>query len=143
MRNAIAKFISKAYNIFHAPYGSLTSNNTSVFFIMYNSYNDLYIALLLSAEFYVKEVIDLAQSKDQIMLLLLIASSVLLIGSIAFMFPVIQNVNDSREKILLLFLDIPKKTAKTLTNKCEKFLTSLTDETDKNSVESEVESISD
>ena len=46
-------------------------------------------------------------------------------ASISLLFPVIRNVNTSREEVLCLFLDIPQKTVKVLRNKCEKYLASL------------------
>lgn len=77
------------------------------------------------------------------MVMILIISIVALFFSIIILFPVIRKVNANREEVLCLFLDIPKRTVKTLSNKCEKYVASLQEEGDNASIESDAISIND
>ena len=99
--------------------------------------------MIESAEFYVQEIIDRSEAKDQTLIAILVISIVAMVTSILLLFPVIKKVNTSREEVLSLFLDIPKKTIKVLSNKCEKFLINLQDEGDAQSIDSEILSLDD
>ena len=55
------------------------------------------------------------------MIIILSISILALILSLIILFPVIRKVNSTKEEVLALFLDIPKKTVKKLSLKCAKF----------------------
>ncbi len=52
----------------------------------------------------------------------------LLILTMGLLFPVVSSVNHARMKVLSLFVDIPNHHVIALSNKCEKFLTSIHDD---------------
>lgn len=56
---------------------------------------------------------------------LLLISAIALILAMIVLFPVLLNVNKTREEVLSLFLDIPEKTVKSLYTKCESFISNL------------------
>ena len=55
------------------------------------------------------------------MIIILVISILALILSLIILFPVIKKVNSTKEEVLALFLDIPKRTVKILSSKCTKF----------------------
>jgi hypothetical protein len=77
-----------------------TENNEDVFFLMYNSFNDFYIGLQRSAEFYVKELDDRSDLKDEISLILYLLSIGALVICFIVLIPVVHSVNQQKDKVL-------------------------------------------
>ena len=86
-------------------------------------------------------MIEEAEQKDDTMIIILVISILALILSLIILFPVIKKVNSTKEEVLSLFLDIPKRTVRILSLKCTRFQTSLQDEGDNDSMESEQDSL--
>ena len=122
---ATLQVISRALNVMNSNLTSITESNTDLYFVTYNNFNDFYIGLRRSSELYVIELIDRTITKEEIFMVLLIISAVALIVALIVLFPVLRQVNKTREEVLSLFLDIPEKTVKGLYTKCENFISNL------------------
>jgi glutamine synthetase type III len=96
-----------------------------VLFIIYNSFNEFYIALNQSSNHFVNELNTRSQAKNTIILTLFLSSVGTLLFTLAILLPVVSSVNKARMKVLSLFIDIPVHHVFSLANKCEIFLTSF------------------
>ena len=70
-----------------------TEANEDVFFLMYNSFNDFYLGLLKSSEFYVRELLDRSNEREEISLVLYILSIIALVVCFLVLIPVVHSVN--------------------------------------------------
>jgi len=89
---------------------------------MLNSY---YLALQLDAEYYSTELVKSVEGRGGTFLIFLVVSIAALGFTLLISFPILFQVNKNREEVLSLFLDIPEKTVKSLSNKCEIFISNL------------------
>ena len=122
---ATQQIISKSLSIIDTDLGSITKDNSDVFFLTYNLLNEYANSLLLSTNYYSSELIDLLNSLELFVLVILIVSVFISLTSLAilslFYFYVLVYIN----RILQVFLEIPINKAKNLFVKCELFLTNL------------------
>lgn len=59
MKDSITSLASHAFTVSEViELSDISMNHTSVFFIIYNIYNDLYLAIEKSADLYVDDIID-------------------------------------------------------------------------------------
>ena len=137
LKDGIASIVSHALIIRDMLLEELTMEDSSIFFIIYNIYNDLLSAVEFSAELYIDDIILRSDSEHTKMLVIFIVSIVAIVSSIVVLFPVIRKVNSNRDEVLNLFLDIPKKIVRKLGSDCEKFMAGLQEGEDEGSVESE------
>jgi hypothetical protein len=70
-----------------------TENNEDVFFLMYNSFNDFYLALWKSSQLYVQELNDRSGQRDEVSLVLYILAILALAVSFLILIPVVHSVN--------------------------------------------------
>jgi hypothetical protein len=98
---------------------------------MFNSFNDFYLALLKSSEFLEQELYVRAKEKTNLLLTLFIASVCIIILSIPILFPAVDSVNKTKERILLLFIEIPNSFIAEMTLRCDQFLASFCSSEDK------------
>jgi hypothetical protein len=125
LNEATQQIVSKAQSIVSSRLNNITQNNSDVYFVEYNLFNDYYMALRNSTQHYVLELMDRATQKKNTFLILLIISAVTLFAAVLVLFPVLHSVNKTREEVLSLFLDIPEKTVKMLYTRCENFISTL------------------
>jgi len=124
LNDATQQIISKALNIKNLELSGLTFNESDVFFVTYNLFNDYHINLKLASDYYVQALNDRTSSKVYFMIFLII-SAVSICLSLLILIPVLLNVNKAKENVLCLFLDIPEKAVKILFTKCEAFVSNL------------------
>jgi hypothetical protein len=110
-----------------------------VFFLMYNSFNDFYIALLKSSELYVRELLDRSNEREEISLVLYILSIIALVICFLVLIPVVHSVNQQKDKVLSLFCEIDNSVIRILGAKCEKFINSLQAEEGNDEIDSNEE----
>ena len=122
---ATLQVISRALNVLTTPLESLNVTNTDAYFVLYNNFNNFYVGLRQSSEYYVTELYDRYDIIEIAFLVLILVPGCLLIVALTVLIPVFYKVNRSREEVLSLFLDIPDKTVKALYAKCETFITNL------------------
>ena len=82
------------------------TTNEDIFFLMYNSFNELHLKMLQSSNLYVSELSDRSESKLELSLILFILSIVALFGLVVILIPVVRAVNRQKDKVLSLFCEI-------------------------------------
>ena len=125
LTQATEEIISKAYNIVSLDLADITVDNNDYFYVTYNLMNDYYLGLKASSEYYAVELFEKVNEKGGDFLILLLSSIASLILALLILFPILFQVNRTREKVISLFLDIPEKTVRGLYNKCETFISNL------------------
>ena len=78
-----------------------------------------------SSYLYVNELYDRSKQKEEVCLILFIASIVVLVIMVITLIPVVNSVNRSKDKVLSLFCDIDNSSIRKLALRCEKFLNKL------------------
>ena len=101
---------------------NFTNSNPDIFFIMYNSYNDLYLELARSSYIYVDDVQNRVKSKEVLLIVIFVIAVVVVIIALLLMLPMIFNVNTVRIKVLYLFIGIPQANVEELVTRCEDFV---------------------
>lgn len=96
--------------------------NEDVFFLMYNSFNEFYQGLKKSSEFYIKEMSERTDQREEISLILFILSTIILGLCFIFLIPVVASVNFQKDRVLSLFCEIDNGILKALSGRCEKFI---------------------
>lgn len=125
LNDATQQIISKTLNIQHNNLSDININQSDVFFVTYNLFNDYYSNLKLSSNYYVQSLDDRTTLKKVVFMIFLIISAVSIFFALIILIPVLINVNKAKENVLSLFLDIPEKTVKILFTKCETFVSNL------------------
>ena len=101
------------------PLGEILVTNPSVYYVVQNSYNNIFYALSNSNEA-IQEASKSTASKNRIILLILtIIASIALIVSVILILRVTIMTNNSKEDILKLFIDIPTANVKEQLEKCK------------------------
>ena len=72
---------------------AFVETNEDVFFLMYNSFYEFYIALLKSSGFYLSELFDRANEREEVSLVLYILSLLSLVICFIILIPVVHSVN--------------------------------------------------
>ena len=67
-----------------------------------------------------------AREKTNLLLTLFIASICIVSLSIPILFPAVNSVNKTKERILLLFIEIPNSFITEMSTRCDQFLSSFT-----------------
>ncbi len=112
------------------------AGSDDVFFILQNIYSDLLNALKQSKTYYIQELVDRTTQKDELSLIILVLSIVILALLVGILIPVVSNVNQHKSKVLSLFCDIEDSSLSRLALRCEKFLTKLQSEENADEVDS-------
>lgn len=69
------------------------TTNEDIFFLMYNSFNELHMKMIHSSNLYVSELADRSESKLEIAMILFILSIAALIVLVVILIPVVSSVN--------------------------------------------------
>ena len=125
LSQATEEIISRAMNLYSTDIANITTTNDDYFFITHNMLNNYYLGLELDAQYYSLELSKNVEGKSGIFLIFMMISIAALGFTLLISFPILFQVNKNREEILSLFLDIPEKTVKNLSNKCEIFISNL------------------
>lgn len=125
LNDATQQIISKTLNIKNKNLSELNNNQSDVFFVTCNLFNDYYANLKLACNYYVLSLQDRTTVKKFIFMIFLIVSAVSLALALLILVPVLMNVNKAKENVLSLFLDIPEKTVRILFTKCETFISNF------------------
>jgi hypothetical protein len=106
--------------------------------VSYNSFNDFLISLERATAFLEEELYTRSSEKNDILLTLFISSIVIILLSVPILFPAVNSVNKSKDKVLTLFIEIPNALITELASRCEVFLQSFyTDDNQDDEVKSE------
>jgi hypothetical protein len=95
---------------------------------MFNSFNGFLNAMLKSSEYYEEELYDRSSQKNNLLLILFLSSLGTVCLSLPILFPAVNSVNKTKEKVLALFIEIPNGYLAELCTRCETFLNSFYDD---------------
>lgn len=125
LNQASQQIISKILNVANLPLKQFALDEPNTFFVMFNLFNDYYLKLQIFSDYFVMNMNYMIDKKKSLFLTLLILSVILVFFSIILLTPFVFKLNNFKDQILILFLDIPSKVLKKLLLKCENFLTTL------------------
>lgn len=125
LNQASQQIISKILNVANLPLSQFALDEPNTFFVMFNLFNDYYLKLQIFSDYFVMNMNYMIEQKKSLFLTLLIISVILVLFSIILLTPFVFKLNNFKDQILVLFLDIPSKVLKKLLLKCENFLTTL------------------
>jgi cytochrome c biogenesis protein CcdA len=108
--------------------GGGDAGSEEVFFLMYNSFNELLLAMRRSSDLYVGELVDRRNQKDEISMIIFVLSIVFLCLMVAILVPVVASVNEHKSKVMMLFCEIEDSAIRKLSFKCDRFLMKLQSE---------------
>ena len=112
------------------------AGSDNVFFLLFNSFNNLLDSMRQSSALYVSELIDRSNQKNQGSMIIFILSIILLSLMVAVLVPVVASVNRNKSEVLSLFCDIEEESLRKLAIRCERFLTVISKENNKDDAES-------
>ena len=72
-----------------------------------------------------EELYSRSSEKNDLLLTLFIISVVIIVLSMPILFPAVNSVNKSKDRVLALFIEIPNNFITELGTRCEIFLSSL------------------
>lgn len=127
------------FSVRHLAIYEYIEKQKDLYFVTYNSFNGLFQAMRLSSLYFTEELIERAYQKNSLILILFLCSIGTLAMAVLIMFPVVNNVNSERVKVLSLFLDIPNNHVTSLANKCQKFMENMNEEEQAQDIESDEE----
>lgn len=125
LNDATQQIISKILNIKNKPLSDLSANQSDIFFIENNLFNEYYFGLHQSSDYYVVELADRTTQKKNTFMIFLIISAISLFLALLILIPMLHNVRKTKENVLCLFLDIPERSVKYLYSKCENFVSNM------------------
>ena len=125
LNEAVLQLASAIFTVSHYQPREFTEKDEDVFFVMYNSFNDLLLAMLQSSKLYVTELLERANQKNTLLLILFVSSLVTMCLSIPILIPAVGSVNKTKDQVLSLFFEIPESFVAMMGLRCETFLASL------------------
>ena len=125
LNEAIKQIIAKAFNIKKTPLSSLTHDNTDVFFINYNMFNDFYINIIQSSQYFLSEYKNRNKNAKLLFFVITSISIVFMFFGMAIIFGAYKNIQKVKNKTIQQFLELDEKVVKNLYNKCESFISNI------------------
>ena len=125
LTESVLQMSSAIFTVSHLQSGQYLEDDEDIFFVMYNSFNNFLQALFQSSGYYEQELYDRANQKNNILLILFLCSIGTVLLSIPILIPAIYSVNQAKDKVLALFVDIPNSYIIELGLKSESFFSSL------------------
>eukprot|EP00826_Nyctotherus_ovalis_P061202 TRINITY_DN8686_c0_g1_i8.p1 TRINITY_DN8686_c0_g1~~TRINITY_DN8686_c0_g1_i8.p1 ORF type:complete len:524 (-),score=96.80 TRINITY_DN8686_c0_g1_i8:141-1667(-) len=117
--SAVTSLVTHALKVKDMRLHDITANDPSVFYILHNSFNGILDAVWESVEAVLESSKEMVGRNNGVFLGLMIAASVSLIASLAFILRITIKVNKNKEEILKLFLDMPKLSVREQFEKCK------------------------
>jgi hypothetical protein len=102
----------------------IVEGNTDVDFLIANTFGDVMTNMLESTNYYTIDVMENCKSIKTTILIILIISSIIILGSVFVIFPLILSVRKGKIKPMNYLLQIPIKSIKFLYKKTERYLAS-------------------
>jgi hypothetical protein len=124
LEQAAQQVISKAFGLINEE-GKILMEDSTVSFVVINLFNEFQKGLRGASNRFIEEIDKLlGQKEDKFMIILVIAILFICFGLLCLT-PLLLKIDSDKEKILSFFLDISSKHVKSITTKCENFLTNL------------------
>lgn len=125
--SAIMTLSVHAYHIHKLPLNQITIEKTSVFFILFNTFNNILESIQDSTQAILNESENISKNvKKTIQILLYVASGSLLV-SVCFIFPVATKVDKNKDELLRHFMLIDRDDVKAQLDKCRNFFNTMHD----------------
>lgn len=125
LTESILQISSTIFTISNMKITEFKDTNEDVFFLMYNSFNDFYIGLTQSSQYYVQELYERAEEKIQVCDALFAMSIAAEAICLIILFPVVHSVNQQKDKVLALFCEIDNAVIRVLSTRCERFINNM------------------
>ena len=125
LTESVLQLSSAIFTVRHLPFDRFLESQEDIFFVTYNSFNDFLSALEISSRYLEDELYARSSEKNDLLLTLFISSLVIIVLSIPLLFPAVNSVNKSRDRVLALFIEIPTNLITDLGTCCEVFLGSF------------------
>ena len=125
LTESVLQLSSAIFTVRHLPLDRFLETQEDIFFVTYNSFNDFLTALETSSRYLEEELYTRSSEKNDLLLTLFITSLVIIVLSIPILFPAVNSVNKSKDKVLALFIEIPNSFIAELGTRCEIFLGSF------------------
>ena len=126
--SAIMGLVTHSLKVRHMSLAQITTNDSSVYYVLTNSFNSILGKIERSASAILSESHKSANGNRQILMILLIVASVAITVSVFIIIRVVIKVKQNKEDILVLFTEIPAKSIKTQLNKCRRCFNSFREE---------------
>lgn len=93
LTESILQISSTIFTISNMQVKDFSEINEDVFFLMYNTFNEFYMGLRKSSEYYIKELAERTDQREEISLVLFILAILTLFISFLILIPVVNSVN--------------------------------------------------
>ena len=113
---------SSIFSVVHSEIQDIYNKDSDTFFILYNSFNDLYMAMEQSVVYYYEELTVRIDEKETLELILMLLAFLTNIIVAIILVPVIQHINRQKDDVLDLFCEIQFKQVHKFAKKCEHFM---------------------
>ena len=124
LEQAAQQVISKAFGLINEE-GKILMEESTVGFVVINLFNEFQDGLRMVSNRFINEIDKLlGQKEDKFMIILVIAILFICFGLLCLT-PLLLKIESDKERILSFFLDISSRHVKSITVKCENFLTNL------------------
>ena len=107
LTESVLQLSSAIFTVRHLPFDRFLESQEDIFFVTYNSFNDFLSALEISSRYLEDELYTRSSEKNDLLLTLFISSLVIIVLSIPILFPAVNSVNKSKDRVLALFIEIP------------------------------------
>ena len=107
LTESVLQLSSAIFTARHLPFDRFLESQEDIFFVTYNSFNDFLSALEISSRYLEDELYTRSSEKNDLLLTLFISSLVIIVLSIPILFPAVNSVNKSKDRVLALFIEIP------------------------------------
>ena len=125
LTESVLQISSAIFTVRHLPFDRFQETQEDIFFVTYNSFNDFLSSLETSSRYLEDELYTRSSEKNDLLLTLFVISIVIIALSIPILFPAVNSVNKSKDRVLALFIEIPNNFITELGNRCEVFLGSF------------------
>ena len=125
LTESVLQLSSAIFTVRHLPFDRFLESQEDIFFVTYNSFNDFLSALEISSRYLEDELYTRSSEKNDLLLTLFISSLVIIVLSIPILFPAVNSVNKSKDRVLALFIEIPNSLITDMGTRCEVFLGSF------------------
>lgn len=128
LTESILQMSSAIFTVRHLESNKYNEAQEDIYFVMYNSFNGFLLSMLKSSGYYEQELYDRSSQKNNLLLILFLASLGTVCLSMPILFPAVNSVSKTKEKVLTLFIEIPNGYLTELSNRCDSFLNSFYDD---------------
>lgn len=128
LTESVLQMSSAIFTVRHLETAKFNETQEDIYFVMYNSFNGFLLSMLKSSDYYEQELYDRSSQKNNLLLILFLASIGTVCLSMPILFPAVNSVSKTKERVLTLFVEIPNGYLTELSSRCEAFLNSFYDD---------------